>query len=210
MMRGKTITVRGVLCAALACVVAVCLAVGLSACGGAGAQDADAVLNAFDEQVATMPKMGDEEIMELVGSRYWGILEESDVEPTKLCSALFSQLKCSDAQVSFDGSGATVTVTATNVDLEKAIAKLKKRCKGELTSTGLIGLLTSEGQKSLAQTLAPAALDILSDENVPTKTCKAKIRMMRDENGDWVFVDKGDAINRLFGKVDWEKLLTSE
>ena len=132
------------------------------------------------------------------------------MEPTKLCSALFSQLKCSDAQVSFDGSGATVTVTATNVDLEKAIAKLKKRCKGELTSTGLIGLLTSEGQKSLAQTLAPAALDILSDENVPTKTCKAKIRMMRDENGDWVFVDKGDAINRLFGKVDWEKLLTSE
>ena len=34
--------------------------------------------------------------------------------------------------------------------------------------------------------------------------------MMRDENGDWVFVDKGDAINCLFGKVDWEKLLTSE
>ncbi len=167
MMRGKTIAVRGVLCAALACVVAACLAVGLSACGGAGAQDADAVLNAFDEQVATMPKMGDEEIMELVGSRYWGILEESDVEPTKLCSALFSQLKCSDAQVSFDGSGATVTVTATNVDLEKAIAKLKKRCKGELS-------------------------------------------MMRDENGDWVFVDKGDAINRLFGNVDWVKLLTSE
>ena len=175
------------------------LVFGLSGCSGESEEQV--VQGVVDAELDKVKSLDEDELKEYLGSAA-DELESYGVKPADFYSAFFGRFDYKDNGVTIDGDTATVKLTVTNVDVDKAASAFKEQATEWMTSDDAADLYTSDGEDAIYKKVFEMMMDCFN--NADTKTADVELTATKDSDGNWTIGDDDETVNALFAGSDVE------
>lgn len=181
--------------------LALCVIVGISGCSTTVQEDpSTTVKNALSASLDGIKSPDSSEIETIIGSDTYTELQKYGVDPQTFYQSLVSRFSYEIKDVSVDSSGntATVTVSATNIDVQQVFSSWMTEFEAYATSSDGLALIMSGDSDSLVkQAMQMLETDLAKTDN-PTKTADVTVTMTKGSDGTWKLDNDDELSNILF------------
>lgn len=184
--------------------VALCLSLGLVACGD---NQQDLIREQVSAELDRVSDTSEENVRSLLGEEGYAGLQDRGLDPNALYAALFGRFSYEIGDVTVEKDVAQVSLTVTNVDIRSAINEYEAAVEAWASSDDAVYTFDQYGQEGLEEEVMRMLYGALTNPDVPTVTNDVVIEFRQDADGAWIPADGSQVTSALFAGADVSSVL---